>query len=82
MILAATQMKRLPLRQSRRRIDLRGELNIGALIITYTILGVAYYDSCTLYAPKPYSTYFGPNVCLDPGSLHWRNIPGCCYGYW
>ena len=35
--------------------------NIGALIITYTILGVPYYNY-RIMGPKPYSNYFGPYI--------------------
>ena len=34
--------------------------NVGALIITYTILGVPYYSYSRIYPPKPYANYSGP----------------------
>ena len=41
----------------------RGAANVGALIITYTILVVPYYNY-SIMAPKPYSNqnYSGPYI--------------------
>ena len=48
--------------------------NVGALIITYTILGVPYYNDCLL-GPKTY----GP--CIIASGFHFmleRGVPTVC----
>ena len=57
--------------------------NIGALIITYTIVGAPYYNYSIIYPPNPILIVMAPILpglpclslsCMQESSLRWRHV--------